>query len=351
MTGLFVLCLWVIKMKIDNIDNNVEFYSRSFFTGHYGIGELGYNGIDVQKVLDVLFMLEAMKYNNNLLQRPYNILIRYTQSEIVLAITSDKALFTQNIIIGSNKIFNDAENQEETIRNSAFKELGLKPQTFIHFNKESFDNGFNWLLSTFNNKETLKMRSKWLYQNSDEIPHSVEELVDSIDEGLSKNTGRIGDEIMWIDPIFKARELTVNPEESFYIMHFSSKREKIFKLLRDHLDDKFNINLVKSGNETFSFNKTIMESIWTHINTSKFVIADISDQNPNVFYELGICHTLGKPVISICDKKSLEEDYQNKYPFDISALPVLSYSDELGGEKDLLDGINNMVNDVIDESI
>ena len=30
---------------------------------------------------------------------------------------------------------------------------------------------------------------------------------------------------------------------------------------------------------------------------SKIIIADLSTSNPNVYYELGIAHTLNKPVI------------------------------------------------------
>lgn len=332
-------------------NNDIKTYSRSFFVDGFSSGPSKRDEKDIQKVLDVLFLLGDMKYRNALLQKPYNILIRYTQSEIILGLTSDKALFTKNIVISSSKVFSDKENQEDDIRTSAFKELGLKPQFFIHFDKNDFNDSFDWLLSIFNNNDKLIDRANWLANNGKGIPEPARRLVDSINKGLSRSFGKIGSDIMWIDPIFRARDLTINPNEAFCIMHFSPKREKMFKLLRDHLDDKFEINLVKSGNETFIFNRTIMEGIWTHINTSKFVIADISDKNPNVFYELGICHTLGKPVIPICDKQSLEADYEGKYPFDISSLPVLSYTDELGGEKPLLEGIDNMVESINSENL
>jgi hypothetical protein len=40
-----------------------------------------------------------------------------------------------------------------------------------------------------------------------------------------------------------------------------------------------------------------MRAIWSCIVQAKVVIADCTGQNPNVFYELGIAHTLGKQVI------------------------------------------------------
>jgi hypothetical protein len=41
----------------------------------------------------------------------------------------------------------------------------------------------------------------------------------------------------------------------------------------------------------------ILEDIWQSINAADFVIADITGRNANVMYELGIAHTLAKPVL------------------------------------------------------
>jgi hypothetical protein len=62
----------------------------------------------------------------------------------------------------------------------------------------------------------------------------------------------------------------------------------------------------------------IMQSIWEEINKARFVIADCTGKNPNVFYELGIAHTVGKPVF-ICAQK--REDI----PFDISSIRSVEY--------------------------
>lgn len=76
------------------------------------------------------------------------------------------------------------------------------------------------------------------------------------------------------------------------------------------------------------------------------IIADMSDGNPNVFYELGICHTLGKPVILLCDEESKEQDYDGKLPFDLSNLQVIFYSNSGYGPtkltNDVINAITNM---------
>lgn len=46
-------------------------------------------------------------------------------------------------------------------------------------------------------------------------------------------------------------------------------------------------------------NPTFIQDIFELIFTSKVVVADFTGKNPNVFYEVGIAHTLGKTVIPI----------------------------------------------------
>ncbi len=46
-------------------------------------------------------------------------------------------------------------------------------------------------------------------------------------------------------------------------------------------------------------NSTFIQDIFELIFTCKMVIADFSGKNPNVFYEVGIAHTLGKIVVPI----------------------------------------------------
>lgn len=52
-------------------------------------------------------------------------------------------------------------------------------------------------------------------------------------------------------------------------------------------------------------NSTFIQDIFELIFTSKIVVADFTGRNPNVFYEVGIAHTLGKTVIPI--SQSIED--------------------------------------------
>jgi len=62
----------------------------------------------------------------------------------------------------------------------------------------------------------------------------------------------------------------------------------------------------------------ILEDIWQSINAADFVIADITGRNPNVLYELGIAHTLAKPVLILSKQAS-------DIPIDLATRRVILY--------------------------
>ena len=65
----------------------------------------------------------------------------------------------------------------------------------------------------------------------------------------------------------------------------------------------------------------ITEEIENGIRNACVCFADISEDNPNVWYELGFAYACGKPVVIVCDK----EKRPGKLPFDISVKKVIFY--------------------------
>lgn len=65
-------------------------------------------------------------------------------------------------------------------------------------------------------------------------------------------------------------------------------------------------------------NNHIVDDIINLIWRARVVIADLSSKNPNVFYETGIAHTLGREVIQIA--QSMED-----IPFDLRSIRSLTY--------------------------
>ncbi len=73
---------------------------------------------------------------------------------------------------------------------------------------------------------------------------------------------------------------------------------------------------------------TIIQDVFNLIFRAHVVIVDFSGRNPNVMYETGIAHTLGKHVIPI--SQSLDD-----VPFDIKHHRVLKYLPNAEGMQDL----------------
>ena len=64
--------------------------------------------------------------------------------------------------------------------------------------------------------------------------------------------------------------------------------------------------------------KSIVNYIWSLIFSAQIVICDCTGKNPNVFYELGLAHSLGKKTICITQNS-------NDIPFDIKHLRYIKY--------------------------
>jgi hypothetical protein len=83
--------------------------------------------------------------------------------------------------------------------------------------------------------------------------------------------------------------------------------------------------LIKAGLEEASYDvkradslhdfHNILGSIVRRITTAKLVIAELTTLNPNVFYELGLCHGLGIPTVLLA--QSIDE-----VPFDLQGYTV-----------------------------
>jgi hypothetical protein len=61
-----------------------------------------------------------------------------------------------------------------------------------------------------------------------------------------------------------------------------------------------------------------MEDIWESICTARVVVADVTGRNANVFYELGIAHTMGKDCVVITQAPQ-------DVPFDITSRRYIQY--------------------------
>jgi len=85
---------------------------------------------------------------------------------------------------------------------------------------------------------------------------------------------------------------------------------------------------------------SIIQDIVSLIDRSRIVICDCTGKNPNVFYEAGIAHTLGREVIIIAQN-------EGDVPFDLRHLRYIKYLKNEQGLGDLSNQIKNRVQKII----
>jgi sulfatase modifying factor 1 len=75
---------------------------------------------------------------------------------------------------------------------------------------------------------------------------------------------------------------------------------------------------VLRADEEFHVHDIMCRAICQNIQRARFIVADMTGRNPNVFYELGLAHAFGKPVILITQRK-------DDVPFDLQAILYINY--------------------------
>jgi hypothetical protein len=85
---------------------------------------------------------------------------------------------------------------------------------------------------------------------------------------------------------------------------------------------------------------SIKREIIASIYKANVVIADLTGNNPNVFYELGVSHSVGNKTIMI--SQSIAE-----VPFDISAYRLIPYESSASGFTKLRDQLSNAIAEVL----
>lgn len=154
---------------------------------------------------------------------------------------------------------------------------------------------------------------------------------------------------MEFNPKFKAKNIVVKKNQAFYVLPFSEGPLNAYQAIKDGVsNEKIDCMIIKSEDRFDpSRGNNIIENIWQDICASHFIIADLSEKNPNVYYELGICDAIGKTVIPICSNKSLQNDYSDKLPFDISGGYTIFYDENYSGIEKLKKDVNQRIKAIL----
>ncbi len=135
--------------------------------------------------------------------------------------------------------------------------------------------------------------------------------------GISlRKVAQLGSNSMVVTPYFSLPKPTKGPLDILVLMSFDPKLRPIYD---DHiLKVTKSLNLDAKRADDFFTTHHVMSDVWDAINAARLVIADCTGRNPNVFYEIGMAHTLGRSVVLITQ-------HNRDVPFDLQDIRYIQY--------------------------
>ena len=121
---------------------------------------------------------------------------------------------------------------------------------------------------------------------------------------------------MTVEPLFGKPDALVEKLDVFVLMPFKADMLPVYE---DHIKPTCaSIGLKVRRADDFFTAHSVVQDVWKAIVSARLIVADCTDRNPNVFYEIGLAHTIGKPTILLTQKS---EDI----PFDLRHLRYIAY--------------------------
>ena len=128
---------------------------------------------------------------------------------------------------------------------------------------------------------------------------------------------KVRSDVISIAQVASARRLFLRAagrHSCFVIMPFDRQLKPVYDRVRRSLED---LGWEVTRADEMTHPRRIIDAITEAILTSDLVLADLTGNNPNVFYELGMAHALGKDVIFLTQERKL--------PFDVAPERAVFY--------------------------
>ena len=114
--------------------------------------------------------------------------------------------------------------------------------------------------------------------------------------------------------------------DMFVVMEFSDTYNALYDEVIKPIGESFGYEVVRADEMTS--NGMIINDITQQIDHSSVIVAEITPDNPNVYWELGYSHAKNKNVVLLADRT-------RRLPFDVSGLRVVFYENSIAGRSQL----------------
>lgn len=184
--------------------------------------------------------------------------------------------------------------------------------------------------------ERFALEDRWSYDESSEFRFFISPFCIDLEAAFGISFLR-GSHPVLGTPRRLRRRLDV-----FVLMPFTDALNPVYE---DHIKSVVTrSSLAIARADDFFTHGTILSDIWTAINHAKVIIADCTGRNPNVFYEIGLAHCLGKPTVLVT--QNLDD-----VPFDLRHLRVLQYAYNPRGMVDFEKALEQTIREIIEPAV
>ena len=146
-------------------------------------------------------------------------------------------------------------------------------------------------------------------------------------------------QILFTPSVFKIPKKPTNSKLISVMMPFGPSYRGTYEAIK-RVADHMELECLRA--DDIWDNSTFIQDIFDLIFCSRIVVVDFSERNPNVMYETGIAHTLGKIVIPITQSI-------NDIPSDLGHHRALKYLPNDQGYRNLSNQLYKKINTIIDE--
>ncbi|MHB8156141.1 MAG: hypothetical protein ACYDEQ_01895 [Desulfocucumaceae bacterium] len=195
----------------------------------------------------------------------------------------------------------------------------------------------NCLLSTYSGLTYHKAIKRCIFDYCD-IPKTILKIFEG--EGyckgcLKKLQSRIRNNEVNSDLIVACTRLineALNHKKCFVAMPFDEKYDQVKQAIKSAVNTR---RWFTERGDEMEYPLRISDAIELSIKSSNLVIADVTDNNPNVFYEVGYAHGVGIDVLLITQNKEL--------PFDLKMERAIYYKNDALGQTRLIKEIKRFL--------
>jgi hypothetical protein len=111
--------------------------------------------------------------------------------------------------------------------------------------------------------------------------------------------------------LFGVPEVSGPPVKRLDVFVLMPFKHDMLPVYEDHIKPTCaNMELTVRRADDFFTVDSVVRDVWKAITVARLIVADCTDRNPNVFYEIGLAHAIGKPTILLTQR---EEDFHSTY--------------------------------------